>query len=115
MPECGDAKLLEVLRRQVRQDPLADFVLTKRGLILPKAKAPQPQHNVHDGAHNQWWRASSPGAEKVSRTDWIMGVSEVHEDRCAHIANSSIISDFYRHGLSFIRDRRAAAHATAFR
>ena len=90
MPECGDAKLLEVLRRQVRQDPLADFVLTKRGLILPKAKAPQPQHNVHDGAHNQWWRASSPGAEKVSRTDWIMGVSEVHKDRCAHIADGSV-------------------------
>ena len=90
MPECGDAKLLEVLRRQVRQDPLANFVFTKRGLILRKAKAPQPDHNVHDGAHNQWWRASSAGAEKVSRTDWIMGVAEVHKDRCAHIAKGSV-------------------------
>ena len=29
--------------------------------ILPEAKAPQPDHHVHDGAHNQWWRASSSG------------------------------------------------------
>ena len=34
---------------------------------FPRPKAPQPDHNVHEGAHNQWWRASSAGAARVSR------------------------------------------------
>ena len=42
MPQRRDAKLFEVFSRQVRQDRLVDVVLAERGLILSKAKAPQP-------------------------------------------------------------------------
>jgi hypothetical protein len=40
--ECRDAKLLQVFRRQVRQDRPVDVVLAERSLMLSKAKAPQP-------------------------------------------------------------------------
>jgi hypothetical protein len=48
MTESRDAKLLQVLRRQVRQDTVVYFVVAERGLILPKAQAPQPDRDVHD-------------------------------------------------------------------
>ena len=50
MPNCRDAKLLQGLVRQARQDRLIYLVLAECCLILPKAKAPQPDHNVHNGA-----------------------------------------------------------------
>jgi site-specific recombinase XerD len=36
--------------RQARKDRLVYLILAEGRLILPKAKAPQPDHNVHDGA-----------------------------------------------------------------
>ena len=59
MPECRDAKLLQVFRRQVRQDRLVNLVLAERSLILSEAKAPQPDHDVHDGARASPWSISS--------------------------------------------------------
>ena len=67
MPECGDAKLLQVLCRQARKNRLVYLILAECRLVLPEAQAPQPDHNVHEGAHNQWWRASSAGEARVSR------------------------------------------------
>ena len=67
MPECGNAKLFEVLGGEARQDPLVNLVVAEGRLVLFEAQAPQPDHNVHDGAHNQWWRASSAGEARVSR------------------------------------------------
>ena len=60
-------KLLQGLVRQARKNRLVYLVLAECRLILPEAQAPQPDHNVHDGAHNQWWRASSAGGARVSR------------------------------------------------
>jgi hypothetical protein len=40
MAESLDAKLLEVLRRQPRQNLLVDLVLAERGLIPFETKAP---------------------------------------------------------------------------
>ena len=40
---------LQVLSRQIGQDRLVYLVFAERRLILPKAQAPQPDHNVHDG------------------------------------------------------------------
>ena len=48
---CRDAKLLKGLVRQVRKDRLVYLVLAECSLILPVAQAPQPDHDVHDGAH----------------------------------------------------------------
>ena len=90
MPESSDAKLFKILLRQARKDRLVYLVLAKRCLILPEAQAPQPDHNVHDDAHNRGWRTSSAGEARVSRADWIMGVSEVHKDCCGHIANGRV-------------------------
>ena len=47
------------LVRQARENRLVYLILAEDRLVLPEAQAPQPDHNVHDGAHNQWWRASS--------------------------------------------------------
>jgi hypothetical protein len=52
---------LQVLLGQVREDPLVDLVVAECRLVLFEAQAPQPDHHVHDGAHNQWWRTSSSG------------------------------------------------------
>ena len=50
VPECCDAKLLEVLVRQARENRLVYLILAECRLVLPEAQAPQPDHNVHDGA-----------------------------------------------------------------
>ena len=50
MPECRYAKLLQVVRRQARQDRFVNLVLAEDLLVLSEAKAPQPNHNVHDDA-----------------------------------------------------------------
>jgi len=31
-------------------------LLAEDRVILPEAQAPQPDHNVHDGAYNRGWR-----------------------------------------------------------
>jgi hypothetical protein len=54
-----NADLLQVLLGQVREDPLVDLVVAERSLILSKAKAPQPDHDVHDGARASPWSISS--------------------------------------------------------
>ena len=36
--------------RQAREDRLVYLILAECCLILPEAQAPQPDHNVHDGA-----------------------------------------------------------------
>ena len=90
MTKRGDTKLLQVLVRQPWENRLVYVILAEDRLILREAQAPQPDHDVHDGAHNRGWPISSSGPEIVSRTDWIIGVSEVHRDRCGHIANGSV-------------------------
>ena len=72
MPERRYAKLLQILLRQARKNRLVYFILAKRGLVLPEAQAPQPDHDVHDRRPQSGGRSSSAEAEKVSRTDWIM-------------------------------------------
>jgi len=53
MTNRADAKFLQVLRRQVRENRLVYVILAECRFILPEAQAPQPDHNVHNGAHNQ--------------------------------------------------------------
>ena len=62
-----DAKLLQVLVRQAWENRLVYVILAEDRLVLAEAQAPQPDHDVHEGAHNQWWRASSAGEARVSR------------------------------------------------
>src|SRR5215471_16745005 len=50
--QCRDAKLLQVLVRQARQDRLVYLILAECRLILSEAQAPQPDHDVHGGALN---------------------------------------------------------------
>src|SRR5437660_8860311 len=50
VPDNTYAKILQVLRCQVRQDRVIDRVLAECGLILSEAKAPQPTPDVHHRA-----------------------------------------------------------------
>ena len=45
-----DTELLQVLVRKIGQDAVVYRVIAKRGLVLLKAKAPQPACHVHDTA-----------------------------------------------------------------
>ena len=58
---------------------LVYLVVAECRLVLPEAQAPQPDHNVHGGAHNQWWRISSAGEARVSRV--ALGFSGLREAR----------------------------------
>src|SRR5262249_54282502 len=58
MPNCRDIKLLQGLVRQARKNRLVYLIFAEDRLILPEAQAPQPDHNVHDGAYNRGWSAS---------------------------------------------------------
>ena len=77
VPNRGDAKLLQGLVRQARKNRLVYVILAECRLVLPEAQAPQPDHDVHDGAHNRGWCPSSSGADKLSRE--IVGFSGVHK------------------------------------
>jgi hypothetical protein len=50
MPDKCDTKILQVLRRQTRQDRPVDLILAECRLILFEAKPPQPTSDVHGGA-----------------------------------------------------------------
>jgi hypothetical protein len=49
MPDSNDGKVLQVLRRQARQDLLIDLVFAERRLIPFETKAAQSMTEVHDG------------------------------------------------------------------
>ena len=72
MTNGTDADFLQVLLGEVREDPLVDLVVAESHLVFFEAQAPQPDHNVHDGAHNLGWpyqlAISSCGPAGVSRT-----------------------------------------------
>jgi hypothetical protein len=50
MPNCRDAKLLQGLVRQARENRLVYLILAECRLVPSEAQAPQPDYNVHDGA-----------------------------------------------------------------
>jgi hypothetical protein len=50
MPQRGNAELLQVLSRQAGKNRFVDLILAEDSLVFPKAKAPQPNHDVHYGA-----------------------------------------------------------------
>ena len=67
MTNWTDANFLQVLRREAREDPLVDLVVAEGHLVFFEAQAPQPDHDIHDGAPNQGCRTSSCGTQRVSR------------------------------------------------
>src|SRR6476660_4856831 len=67
VPECCDAKLLQVLFRQARKNRLVYLILAECRLVLREAQAPQPDHDVHDGAYNRGWSTSWSRSRRVSR------------------------------------------------
>src|SRR6516162_314359 len=74
MPKCCDAKLLQVLVRQARENRLVYLVVAESRLIPSEAKAPQPDHDVHDGDPNSGLlRIIVPPSEGVQ--DWPLTVS----------------------------------------
>src|SRR5262245_36232807 len=52
VPKRGDAKLLQVLVREARENRLVYVILAEDRLVLAEAEAPQPDHDVHDSAPN---------------------------------------------------------------
>ena len=40
MPECGDAKLFQVLSRKVRQDPFGNLILAEHRLVPFRGRGP---------------------------------------------------------------------------
>jgi hypothetical protein len=47
MANDGDAQILQIFDRQLRQHGAVDFVVPERRFILAKAKAPQPNPDIH--------------------------------------------------------------------
>ena len=50
MSKRRDAKLLQVLVRQARENRLVYVILAEDRLVLPEAQAPQPDDDVLEGA-----------------------------------------------------------------
>src|ERR1700732_3781939 len=69
VPECRNAKLLQVLFRQAWKNRLVYLILAECRLRLPEAQAPQPDHDVHDGAPKLRVAASWSCPEGVSSRD----------------------------------------------
>jgi hypothetical protein len=49
MPDKRYSKILQILRRQTRQDSVVDLILAECRLIFFEAKTPQPTRDVHGG------------------------------------------------------------------
>jgi hypothetical protein len=85
--EPGHNAFVPSFVRQARHDLFGYFVLAECSLIFPEAQAPQPDHDVHDGAHNRGWRASSSGVRGVARAaasgSVIMSERADHYDKLA--------------------------------
>ena len=76
MPNRGDAKLSGLVR-QARKNRLVYVILAECRLVFPEAQAPQPDHNVHDGAYNQGWRCIiCRGREGVQRGVGVLRASQ---------------------------------------
>ena len=52
MTDNRDTEVLQVFRCEVRKNRLVYLVFAESRLIPSEAKAPQPDHNVHDGDPN---------------------------------------------------------------
>ena len=50
MPNCRNAEVFNVLRRQVWQDRVVDVVLAECRLILTKAKVSEPRPDINGSA-----------------------------------------------------------------
>lgn len=50
MTDGTNADFLQVLLREAPEDPLVYLVVAERRLVSFEAQAPQPNHDVHDGA-----------------------------------------------------------------
>jgi hypothetical protein len=53
MADSSYTQILHVFCREFRQDCFVNSVLAEGGLVLFKAKAPQPDHDVHDSAQTK--------------------------------------------------------------
>src|SRR5262245_61844626 len=49
MPNRRNPKVLQGLMRETRKNRLVYVIVAECRLVLPKAQAPQPDNNVHDG------------------------------------------------------------------
>ena len=47
VPDDSDAEVLQVVERQLRQHRAVDLIVPERRLILPKAKVPEPDPDIH--------------------------------------------------------------------
>ncbi|MFZ1171907.1 MAG: hypothetical protein WBV83_13065 [Bradyrhizobium sp.] len=47
MSDQGDAKILEIVRRQAPNDSIVDLIFTKGSFVLPEVDASKPLANVH--------------------------------------------------------------------
>ena len=74
-PSDGDAKLLQILRRQLGQDRLIDVILAEHRLILSEADAPQPDPEVHTVPD-----LMSAGAPERLRSPFINGIKHWQVD-----------------------------------
>jgi hypothetical protein len=76
MTDCRDAKLLQGLVRQAGKNRLVYLILAERSLILSKAKAPQPDHDVHDEAHISGGVHHLPGKRGCPGRRWVLRASQ---------------------------------------
>ena len=91
----GDAEVLEVLRRQIGQNCLVYLILAECRLILPEAQAPQPDHNVHDGAPTIGGGAIiCRGSESVQGGVWFLRASQ----RADVKSQWPVFNSFVKHG-----------------
>ena len=82
MPDSGDTPILQVFRRELRQNGFVHRVVAESGLVLLKAKAPQPHCHVHDGStrrlgrlHHRPRAAACPGRGGADARPRFRGLS----------------------------------------
>src|SRR5258708_7702125 len=92
MPDKADTKILQVLRRQTRQNRVVDLILAECRLILFEAKPPQPTSDVHGGAPVRTALHDSPRRDSLSRVAlvewpvWVKLRNTQHEQMSSALA-----------------------------
>ena len=67
MPDAADTQILQVLRRQIRQDSLIDMVFAECRLVLFETEAPQPTRDIYGGVLMPAAEQSSSRRNNLSR------------------------------------------------
>src|SRR5271165_1831996 len=91
MADGGDAEILEIVERQLRQHRIVDIVVAEGGLVLPEAQRSEPAPDVHPSILKR-------AGMMVLRQHDVHSVERTAASLCDGFAGIAYVADCGRNG-----------------